>query len=351
MTVIRLKKEYFSLLIIACCIYLLFKFPESVKIGVTDGLAICFYTIIPSLFPFMILSCYITKSNIISYFGKFLTPISRVIFRQPVHSISAIIMSNIGGFPVGIKMVNELYSRGQITKNQAHRLCVFCINGGPAFVITAVGVNMLKSMRAGVIIYVSLVLSSLILGIMSSFLGDKNEVIDNQKAEIQQPLSCLSASVSDSLQSVLGICAWVTLFSGISNCISSLKLNENVYLFLISVLEVTTGCVNIAGKMHLSVMAGIIGFGGICVHCQVLSYIKSIGMKYTHFLVSRILGGALSALISYLLFMAFPVETDVFVNLGSVASADFSVSVPAFFVFILMCIIMIFDIDKKKKIC
>ncbi len=351
MTIIRIKKEYFSVLIILICVYLLFRFPESIKAGVTDGLEICFYTIIPSLFPFMVLSSYITKSNVISYFHKCLSPISGFVFRLPPCTIPAIIMSNIGGFPVGIKMTNDLYSKGQITKNQAMRMCFFCMNGGPAFVITAVGVNMLHSMKAGVIIYASLVLSSLILGVVTSFLGDKNELNMEMKKEMQEPVSCLSASVSDSLNSVLCICAWVVLFSSVICCISRFNISNNVYLCIVSFLEVTKGCISISGIMPLSIIAGVIGFGGICVHCQVLSYIRNMDVKYAHFIVSRVLSGAISALISYGLFMIFPVETDVFGNTQGITKVDFSVSIPAFLVFISMCVILIFDIDKKRKIC
>ncbi len=351
MTIIRIKKEHFSCLIILICVYLLFRFPESIKAGVIEGLEICFYTIIPSLFPFMVLSSYITKSNVISYFYGFLSPVSRFIFRLPPCTIPAIIMSNIGGFPVGIKMTNDLHSKGQITDNQAMRMCFFCMNGGPAFVITAVGVNMLHSMKAGIIIYVSLVLSSLILGIITSFLGDKNELNIEKKKEMQKPLSCLSASVSDSLNSVFGISAWVVLFSSLICCIGRFNVNNSVYLCIVSVLEVTKGCINITGKMPLSIISAIIGFGGVCVHCQVLSYIKNMSVKYTHFIVSRILNGALSALISYGLFMIFPVETDVFGNAQGITKVDFSVSIPAFLVFISMCVILIFDIDKKRKLC
>ncbi len=350
MAIIKLKKEYFTIVAIAVCIYFMFRFPLAVKEGVTEGLRICFYTIIPSLFPFMTLSAYMVKSNIFFSVHRILSMPARYIFRQPACSIPAILMSMIGGFPVGIKMVNELYTREQITKKQAQRLCLFCMNAGPAFVITAVGVNMLNSTKAGVIIYVSLCISSLFLGIASSFLAEKNEKTSKSKMQIQMPLSSLSASVSDALQAVLGICAWVILFSSITSCIKTLNISEHMYFFLTSVLEVTRGCTLISGKLSLPILAGVIGFGGICVHCQVLAFIKNIGMKYSHFLVSRIVNGALASLISYLLLLIFPVETDVFSGNDKISAITFSVSTPAFFVFIAMCIIMIFDIDRKKKI-
>lgn len=348
---VTIKNGFFQILGIAVCLVCMFKFPYAVSGGITEGLQICFSVILPSLFPFMVLSNYIIKSNAFSFAYKLLTPISKTLFRQPAVCVPVMIMSMVGGFPVGIKMVESLLGSDMITKKQAQRLCLFCMNGGPAFIITAVGVGMLKSLRAGVIMYASLCISSLILGISTSFLGSKNEIKKEYSREIQSPLSALSVSVSDALQGVLGICAWVVIFSGITNCLRTFIENENLYCAFASFFEVTKGCILLAGKMPVPVITAIIGFGGICVHCQVISSIKNCGLKYSHFLVCRILNGAAAAFISHLLLMIFPVETDVFASAESITVNAFSVSFPAFFTFAVMCIIMIFDIDKKKKIC
>ena len=255
----------------------------------------------------------------------------------------------IGGFPVGIKMTNDLYAKGEITKEQAQRLCLFCMNAGPAFVITAVGTNMLDSTKAGVIIYSSLCISAFISGMISSFFAEKNNNVINPKNEKPLQLSSISASVTDALQCIFNICAWIVLFSSITQCIDTFNLPEKVYIYITSFLEVTKGCSVLAGNTALPFFTGIIGFGGICVHCQVLEYLKNIELKYSYFFIARILNGLLSGLITYLLLIFFPVEINVFSNSDKISSYSFSFSYSAFFVFILMCIIMIFDIDRNKK--
>ena len=349
MATIKLKKEYFSLFLIACCIYLIFRFPMAVKEGVNEGISICFYTIIPSLFPFLTLSTYIVKSNILSPFYKIFSSPVKLFFKQPASSVSVIILSMIGGFPVGIKMTNDLYIKGQITKEQAQRLCLFCMNAGPAFVITAVGTNMLNSTKAGIIIFSSLCLSAFISGIISSFIAEKNNNVSNLKKEKPLQLSSLSASVTDAIQCIFNICAWVVLFSSITECIETFKLPEKAYLCIISILEVTKGCSVLSGLLPLPIITGIIGFGGICVHCQVLEYIKNMEIKYMYFFITRILNGVLSGIITYVLLIFFPVEINVFSNSDKISSYSFSFSYSAFFVFIIMCVIMIFDIDRNKK--
>ena len=351
MAVIKLKREYFSILFIFFCLFVLFRFPDSAKSGVIKGLEICLYTIIPSLFPFMTLSTYIVKSNVLSPFYKVLSFPSRIIFKQPPCTTPVIIMSMIGGFPVGVKMTNDLYLSKQITEEQAHRLCLFCMNGGPAFVITTVGLSMLGSTKAGIIIYVSLCISSFLSGVFSSFVADRKMVFEDKEQHISLPLSSLSAAISDSMQSILTICAWVILFSSATACLSGLNMNDKVFLTICSLMEVTNGCSLLAGKVSIPIIAGLIGFGGFCIHFQVLTFIKNMNMKYIYFFISRVLNGVFSVIITQILLMFFPVETDVFSNFDNTLVYSFSVSLPAFFVVIIMCIIMILDIDRKKKMC
>lgn len=351
MTVVKVKKEYFSIIFILICLVVLFRYPDESKNGVIKGIEICLYTIIPSLFPFMTLSTYTVKSNILSPFYKLLSGTSKAFFKQPPCAISVIILSMIGGFPVGIKMANDLYMQGQITNEQAQRLCLFCMNGGPAFVITTVGLSMLGSMKAGIIIYVSLCISAFVSGVISSFVADKKDFSKNEKSDISLPLSSLSVAISDSMQSIITICAWVILFSSATSCLKSVGLSEKAYLVVCSLLEVTNGCILLSGKASIPVIAGIIGFGGLCVHFQVLSFLKNTGMKYGYFLVSRVLNGTLSAIFTQLFLLFVPIETDVFSNFDKNTVYSFSVSFPAFFVVIIMCIIMILDIDRKKKVC
>ena len=349
MVTVKIKKEYFSIILILLFAFLLFRFPDEMENGIANGLIICFQTIFPSLFPFLVLSAYVTKSHVLAPIYKIAAPVSKVIFRQPACTVSVIILSLLGGFPVGIKMANDLFIRGEITHNQAKRLCFFCMNAGPAFTITAVGGNMLKSPLAGLIIYISLCVSSVFLGILSRFLGNKND--NNVMKKPLADLSCLSASITSGINSILGICGWIVLFNGLIECFNVFNNNYFLRIFVKSTVEVTTACNEFAGEIPLPYFSFIIGFGGFCVHCQILDCLKNCKVKYSHFLFSRVLNGCISAIITHVILIFIPVEIDVFANSGEISPAPFSVSVWGFLALIIMCVIMIFDIDRKKKIC
>ncbi len=351
MITLKVKKEYFSIILIFLLIFLLFKFPDAIKSGITDGLSICFQTVIPSLFPFLVLSSYIVNSNILNPFYKFLSPITKVIFKQPANAVPVIILSMIGGFPIGLKMIKDLFKREEITENQAKRLCLFCMNSGPAFTITVVGANLLRSTLAGVIIYLSLCISSLIIGFLSRFIFRD----DVRQCRVKQyhitDLSTLSASVTSGINNILGICGWIVLFCGFIECFNDLNSNYFLSVFVKTTVEVTKACIDFSGKIALPYLAFIIGFGGFCVHFQILDCLKECNLNYSHFLFSRVSNGCLSAIITYIILIFVPVEIDVFGNSSEIHSAPFSVSVWGFIALIVMCIIMIFDIDRKKKVC
>ncbi len=348
MLTVKLNRNIIPLLAVTISLFLIFYMPSAVTSGVTEGLKICLSVILPSLFPFMVLSSYIIKSQALCGLYKLLSPISKYVFRLPENAIPVIIMGLIGGFPVGAKMTALLLERGEITKNQATRLCLFAVNGGPAFIITAVGVNMLGNIKAGVVIFISICISYIILGFATSFFSDKEDPVVPKTIEATSPMLALSSSVSDGIQGIISICAWVILFSGLSGCISALPLSNEIFSVLISLLEVTKGCSFIANDVSLPIITAIISFGGFCVHCQIYGFIRSVGVKYRIFFVVRVLCSALSSIICHLILKIFPIYTATAVT--NVTVAPFSISIPAFIALITLCIVMIFDIDSKKKV-
>lgn len=350
MITVKIKKHFLELLTVTVLLFIMFKMPQAVGGGVKKGLEICVYTIIPSLFPFLILSTYIVRSDMFSPFYRFFSPVSHTLFRQPECTVPVILMSFIGGFPIGAKMTSSLLENKKITKNQAQRLLLFCFNGGPAFTITAVGINMLGSFKAGVIIYASLCFSSLILGFVSAVFDDKRKAEKIPFKENQMMSLALSSSVTDSVNTVLSMCAWIVLFSALTECINIFNISHGAQLFINSVTEVTKGCTLACGELSIPVITAIIGFGGFCIHCQIYPFISQSGLKYTRFLVVRILNSALSAVICFILLLKFPVTISTLGQSTDTVIIPFSVSPFAFFSLIIMCIILIFDIDTKRKV-
>ncbi len=347
-----MKKLNFSFIFVLVFLIFFFTFPREISSGVSEGFNVCKNVIVPSLFPFLIISSFVVKSGLSDYENKITRFISQKIFRLPTEALPVILMSFIGGFPVGIKMASELYSQGKINSKAAERLSLFCVNAGPAYVINAVGMMMMKNKKAGVLIFISLTLASFLTAIFSGFFY-KETVNPNIKKSLRKNFSdSLVESVSESVSAMISICAWILFISAFLPLTDKISW-EFFRDFLKAFSEVTSGSIIFTKKYPAHFLAGVIGFNGLCVHCQLLPMLNKMKVKLSVFFTGRVLSAVLSMLIAKLLFEFFPCDVQTFSTLSNSVSGGLSVSIPALCSLFFMCGLLILDLslDRCKKIC
>ena len=335
------------------CLFLFTK-PEVCSEGVRSGILLAAETVVPSLFPFMAVASFLLRSGLGEAAGKPFDKVCEKLFSLPGVLAPVIIMSQIGGFPIGTKMTYELLRKNAITENEAQRACLFCINAGPAFVIGTVGSEMLGSVKAGILLYISTVSASFFTGIFSMALRDKSAA-QKEKGKapfaLHDPVNSFVYSVSDATNEVIKICAWVVIFKTVCDVLSTLPVPSGAALFLEFILEVTNGCRAAAGKVPIPAVAAIISFGGLSVHCQIMSYLRYTKLKMRYFYTARAVCASFSAIICMELLKVFPCEVSVFATDSTVTPTAYSVSVPALAALLIMSALLIFEVDSDKKIC
>lgn len=224
------------------------------------------------------------RSGLCGYLGKFLEKPVRVLFALPGSAGAAACMSFVAGYPVGVGMTAALFSDGRISQSDAQRMTLFCVNAGPAFVIGGVGAGMLGSVRAGVIIFVSLTLASLALGVLTRFIPHNKTDAHAAPAISGLPLSrALTEAVADGTKNMISICAWIVMFACAAQYIPLLRLPDWANLLLGCTLEVTGGCASAAGVFNIPAIAAVLGWGGVSVHCQIMRHIKTCGTPLPYF--------------------------------------------------------------------
>lgn len=339
------------LAIIAVCVCIFRFSPECIQ-GIKDGMKLCASAVIPSLFPFLIVSQFTVESGMSDCLGTVFAKPTRLIFGLPGICSSVILMSLIGGYPVGARMTAQLIDSNKITVYQAKRLNLFCINAGPAFMIGTVGSIMLSSARAGVVLFLSCASACVILGIASRLImtEEKTDIKEGTVVVLKEPVSAFTKSVSSSLYSMLSICAWVVIFSAAIGIITA--HTEGVGSAVIcAVLEVTSGVKLSAGFFSLPVIAAILSFGGLSVHCQIYPYIEKSGLKIKHFLAARTVSACLSAILCKGLLFIIPCDIPTFSNYSEISMNAYSVSLPSAAALLIMCAMLIFEVDNSKKMC
>lgn len=325
-------KYLIAAFIILLISFMLLRFPEVAGQGISDGIDLCLGTLIPSLYPFMIVSSLITNFNLTKVLEKLFAPICKFFFALPGKCFGVIVLSLIGGYPIGGKMTKEMYENAEISLSQGRRLLLFCVCPGPAFAISSVGFYMLGSKKIGGIIYISLIISALIVGILSRFVFEDDGIYYTGGVNLNSDKKLSSAlvkSISSGSEAMLSVCAWVIAFSCISRLVEISPLSDNFKFSLYCILEVTNACFISRGILPIPIIAGLIAFGGLCTHFQIMPSVNTLKLKYKYFITSRILCGGLTVIICNIILSFFPVSYDAFSNgtLPKFAASSYGTSV------------------------
>lgn len=303
-------------------VFLLLRFPEISSRGVKKGLEISFNSLLPSLYPFMICTELLISSGVLFKKSFLLSFLSEKLFSFPC-SFPIFILSCLGGYPVGASCIKGLYEQGIITDKQGEKMLVFSVNPSLNFVLSFVGVTLLNSRKAGLIIYLGVILASLMLGIASK-LTRKSEYTDFPLPDFEAPQKfsvVFTSSVKKAAVSMFYICAFTILFSAFSQLVEELCSSRSLRLILVSLAEVTNAVQRGSQVYSLPLFAFVLSFGGFSTVFQVLSMLTDMKIKAFRYVLIRVLCASLSFVITSLLLRLFPVTIETFSS-GTVALAN-----------------------------
>lgn len=303
---VRDKKSFSSvttvLLIAATVIFNVFlsdKISHSVKVG----LSLCANVIIPSVFPFLILSDFLYANldfSSIKFVGKTFTRL----FKIGEAGVYAFILGALCGFPLGVKCAAELYENGRISRDEAERLIGFCNNTGPAFLICGVGLGLRGDIADGILLYFSMIISASLVGIIFSI--GKNSS-SSQSENPTKKLFSITASIKNAGASILNICAYLTFFACALGILRGILGENLLYISLVPFFEVGSAA-SILSKTHLinrlqslALTSFAVSFSGLSVHLQALSFIDKTDLSAKKYFAMKTVQGIISAIITALI--------------------------------------------------
>lgn len=275
-----------------------------------DGITAWAFNVLPSVLPFMFFTRVLSSLDIMPKLTRPLSPISTKLFKTPPVSIYAFCMAILSGYPVGSKLVADLYLQGKITKEDAFKMTSFCSTSGPMFIIGAVGIGMFKNAKIGYILFVSHALGAILNGII--FRNFKLKQQDKQDVQTEHPSTNktdLSDIVLSSTLSILSVGCIITIFFIVIECFSPLlSLLPDPLCFLCEgIIEITKGCLSLSslGNVFVSTLLSsfVISFGGISTILQSLTMLAKVKMPVKLFVFQKICHACLSTLITFVLML------------------------------------------------
>ena len=273
--------------------------------AVRRGLTLCAKTMIPSLFPFMVIAELAVQSGV----GQMLArPFVRLFGRVLGVSESggcALVLGMLCGFPVGAKVAASCYKDGAMDVWEFNHVLGMCSVPSAAFLVGAVGKGLLGSAPIGKALLGLTIFSALAVGLLlrlvpwarSSNVARRS---GGAPAHNKPDASLLSSSISSAANGMLGVCATVVVFSALMGVLEvyaeALGLSGTARAALCGLLELSTGTARAATlKMtEASVLcAAMAGWAGLSVHCQMLSACDGCPVLLGRFWISRALQAVL----------------------------------------------------------
>lgn len=290
---------------------LIIKYSSAAIVSVKSALALCAETVIPSLFPFMVIAEIAVSLDVAKYLGKILSPVFRPLFNLNEDGACAFLLGTLCGFPVGAKSAVSLYKRKRLTEKELSHVLCFCNNPSSAFVISAVGVSLFGSHSFGIALYVITLMSAIIIGLCLRFVfGSKGTAKKEQPKKSQDErrfgIHIFTNAVTDAAGAMLAVCGFIVFFSALlgtlNEAFAPLSAPEYIVAATKGFFELTSGvthvAVNLRGEGALLLCAFIVGWSGLSVHFQIMAICKGCDISFRPYFLSKAAQGGLNALIT-----------------------------------------------------
>lgn len=164
----RLKR---TLPVIFCAflfVYLL-GMPQQALSSVRHGLLLWYHSVVPTLFPFLLLTNLLLRLQLIDPLLPLLQRPFSFLFHCSGHGAFAILCGFTSGFPMGAKITRTLLDEKKLSYEEACHLIGFVNNPGPAFLLAYVAADQWQHPKLGLMLLGNVYGSALLYGILSSF--------------------------------------------------------------------------------------------------------------------------------------------------------------------------------------
>jgi len=310
-------KNTFAVISSLCAMLVLILASSDVINCCRSALLLCAELIVPSLFPFFVLSILLSRLGFPVLLSKYLSGAAEKLFHVSGAGASAFFVGICGGYPMGAAYVADMVQSGSIGTDEGERLLAFCNNSGPAFIIGAMGSGAFHSTGAGVFLFAVHIISALICAFFLSR-GTNHGALPEEPAST--PFSAaFPEAVRQAVSSILNVSGFVICFSvfiglldangfipAISGYISRITGAELHFsrALICGIFELgsASGAMRFLSisPLNLALAAAVLSWGGISGHFQTYAIISDTKLKGTLHFAGRLISAVAAFILAYL---------------------------------------------------
>ena len=314
-----MKKQdtLYQLLFTALSLYLIFlmlRYPALSLEYASTGLTLWFTKMVPTLLPFMILSGIMIRMNLTERFVGLLHPLLHRIYGTSRNGSYTIIMGFLCGFPMGARIVGELYEQHKLSREESALLLSFCNNIGPiyflSYVIPTLGID--RPGRPFLLMYGIPLLYGFLLMRIRPWMTRKVSSCENhpeaRSLQARQPGSCsllaaIDASVLSGLTGIARLGGYMVFFNLLTIVFQPFQhVNTNILNIYRCLLEITSG-IDCSGRSINFAILILLPFGGFSCIAQTYSMIRQTDLSLRPYLYHKAVQTAITAACYLLLYL------------------------------------------------
>ncbi len=314
-----MKKQdtLYQLLFTALSLYLIFlmlRYPALSLEYASTGLTLWFTKMVPTLLPFMILSGIMIRMNLTERFVGLLHPLLHRIYGTSRNGSYTIIMGFLCGFPMGARIIGELYEQHKLSREESALLLSFCNNIGPiyflSYVIPTLGID--RPGRPFLLMYGIPLLYGFLLMRIRPWMTRKVSSCENhpeaRSLQARQPGSCsllaaIDASVLSGLIGIARLGGYMVFFNLLNIVFQPFQhVNTNILNIYRCLLEITSG-IDCSGRSINFAILILLPFGGFSCIAQTYSMIRQTDLSLRPYVYHKTVQTAVTAACYLLLYL------------------------------------------------
>lgn len=282
---------------------LLIKHSDLASGAVERGLMLCARTMIPSLFPFMVIAELIVRSGVGKAVARPVARLLKCLFGVSEAGSCALVIGALCGFPVGARTAAAYYRSGELNARELTHVLCFCNVPSAAFLIGAVGNSLFGDARVGEVMLALCLGAAALVGFLFRLLLPRRietaQDVCSPAPDDEAKGSLLSVSIASAAVGMQGVCATVLVFSALIGVLGqyadAFGLSQTAGAALFGLLELSTGVAEASALPNAEIAAvlcaAMAGWAGLSVHCQILSVCDGCPISLVPFWLSRLLQG------------------------------------------------------------
>ena len=273
----------------------------------TLGLLAWYHNMIPALLPFMIFTNLIMNLNLETKILKPLYPVLGTIYQVRKELVFAICLGFLCGFPMGSKILSELYKSGKISHAEAEYLLAFTNNIGPAYYVCFVYPVLLQNypllyllcLQYGIPLLYGLILRyttyrKKLAGPVTNMMKSNQT---REKLTIQKAICGLDDAINTGLVQIAALGGYMIVFNVLVWFPGELlKKQPYLALFFHTFLEITGGLQKAAQMLHIGssfanhlllFVHSMLCLNGLCCLAQTMKFLKGTDLSVKKYMLHK----------------------------------------------------------------